>query len=133
MCRKADEESGGVAPAPWCQTGHCVNHDDKCGPPSYAAGCALTLGGDKDTEAGWTCLERRCYNACKRDSDCPADLPQCTPQGTCVFCYPGAKICEGDLLMICEPDGKFYELLENCGVSQFICNPDIGACICATD
>jgi len=31
--------------------------------------------------------------------------------------------------MICEPFGKFYELLEDCGASQGTCDPDIGVCI----
>ncbi|MBR59058.1 MAG: hypothetical protein CMH54_13700 [Myxococcales bacterium] len=87
-------------------------------PPSDAAP-------PKDTDPG--------LPPCGTDSDCPADLPQCTPQGSCVFCYPGTKICEGDQLMICEPFGKYYELLEDCGVSQGICYPDIGVCISPCD
>ncbi len=76
MCRKADEEAGGVNPTPWCQTGHCVDHSQKCGPPNYAAECALTIDGDADKETSWNCTERRCYPACKRDSDCG--------DGTCI-------------------------------------------------
>lgn len=66
---------------------------------------------------------------CEKDADCPPELPQCTPQGTCVFCYPGTKMCEGNKLMVCHKFGGSYELLEDCSASQGTCDKDVGVCI----
>lgn len=98
----------------------------------------LKCGGDKD-------------KICKRgDSICIPEDPHliisCNEEGTgwnlkecnegelcynnkceAINCYPGSKICEGNNLMVCNTQGKGYELIERCEIENKVCKD--GECI----
>ncbi len=65
--------------------------------------------------------------SCVQDTDCPSDLPNCAPQGVCIFCYPGTYQCNGDISEICADDASAWVVSENCGVAGGFCN-SVGVC-----
>jgi hypothetical protein len=66
-------------------------------------------------------------NTCSQDSECPADVPVCAPQGVCIFCYPGTYQCNGDDSEVCLDDASGWVLAEDCAAAGGYCN-SVGVC-----
>ena len=64
---------------------------------------------------------------CESDSDCPELAPTCTPQGTCVFCYPGTHECQDNKSMLCAADGTGWLVDQDCTLAGAQCN-EVGVC-----
>jgi hypothetical protein len=64
---------------------------------------------------------------CESDDDCPAEAPQCAPQGICLLCYPGTLSCDGSWTTTCAADGSEWVQNEDCAQSGKVCNA-VGAC-----
>jgi len=64
------------------------------------------------------------------ETDCVTLGLLCDPDLGCVECAPGRFSCEGDVSMICDPDGMGWSVSEDCSLTPGeFCDPLSGVCI----
>ncbi len=131
------QECSADGPCGWNDFGQFYDCDTK-GEPEPSGTYPMECGGPCiPTCGGKDCGPDGCGGSC---GQC-GPQEECTPSGNCLGpdCFPGEAVCEGDLILVCGPDGTWHK--QPCppgttcedGECQFECTPNCANKDCGPD